>query len=84
MAASLKYLKPGGRLAVVAVDVNRWTGNRDPKTREVCISDPAETRAAIEKTGWVFVKMEHPPSYEEMYILVFEAPRSRPSSSWRP
>jgi SAM-dependent methyltransferase len=73
MARLLEYVKPGGLLAVSAVDIHirkgKTSGPRDP-----CISDPEETRTAIEKAGWEFQSLTHPISYDEKYVLIFSAP----------
>jgi tRNA A58 N-methylase Trm61 len=73
MSRLLAYTKPGGLLAVSAVDIHlrkkTASGQHDP-----CVSDPEETRVAIENTGWVFQSLKHSPSDNERYVLVFAAP----------
>ncbi len=77
MTRLLDYVKPGGLMAVSAVDIHirkvASNGSPDP-----CISDPEETRAAIEDTGWVFQAMKHSVSNLEKYVLVFAAPATPP------
>ena len=56
-----RYLKPSGRLVVVAEDITRAT-EVDPELKrhgDPCVSDPAATAAAIEKAGYAFEKLEH-------------------------
>jgi SAM-dependent methyltransferase len=56
LAALRSSLKPGGRLLVAAV-VNRRNPQAKPsasKTHDPCVSDPDDTRKAIEATGFVF------------------------------
>jgi SAM-dependent methyltransferase len=77
MANLPKYLKAGGRLAVVAIDIDR-VQNRPKKTGsspDPCQSKPAETQAAIEKTGFALKKMEYLTDYPELYLLIFETRR---------
>lgn len=75
MTNLLKYLNPGGQLAVVAVDINHVSREHANKERrDACISDPEETKKAIEKSGFKFVKREDVKTPEEVeYILFFEA-----------
>jgi predicted methyltransferase len=73
MANVPKYLKSGGRLAVVAIDIDRVknpSAHSDP-----CRSKPAETQAAIEKAGFILRKLEYLPDYPELYVLIFETRR---------
>jgi cyclopropane fatty-acyl-phospholipid synthase-like methyltransferase len=56
LAMLRKALKPGGRLIVAAV-VNQRNPEAKPstsKTHDACVSDPEETRKAIEQAGFVF------------------------------
>lgn len=75
MAKLLKYLNPGGRLAVIAVDINHVSQERANKERrDACISDPEETRKAIEKSGFEYEKREDVKSTRDVeYILFFKA-----------
>ena len=75
MTNLLKYLNPGGQLAVVAVDINHVSREQANKERrDACISDPEETKKAIEKSGFEFVKREDVKTSEEVeYILFFKA-----------
>lgn len=77
-----KYLNPGGRLAVAAV-VNKRNPQAKPstsKTHDPCVSDPEETKKAIEQAGFVFetlVLHEDPVRsyfWPTSYILVFRLP----------
>ncbi len=71
----LKYLNPGGRLAVIAADINHENSDRaNKKDRDVCISDPEKTKKAIEKSGYQFEKREDVKQSKEVdYILFFKA-----------
>lgn len=40
--------------------------------KDPCVSEPAETRAAIEKAGLVLHKQEHLKGHPELYVLIFE------------
>jgi len=73
------HMKPGARLAVAAV-VNKRNPQAKPRTSkdvDPCVSDPEETRKAIEKTGFVFEKLVlHEDSkrsffWPTSYILIF-------------
>jgi cyclopropane fatty-acyl-phospholipid synthase-like methyltransferase len=83
------YMKPGARLAVAAV-VNKRNPQAKPRTSkdvDPCVSDPEETRKAIEKTGFVFEKLVlHEDAkrsffWPTSYILVFRAPETAPEPS---
>ena len=71
----LKYLNPGGRLAVIAVDINHVSRERaNRKARDACLSDPEETKKAIEESGFEFVKREDVKTSKDVeYILFFKA-----------
>jgi len=71
----LKYLNPGGRLAVIAADINHVNPDRANKEdRDPCISDPEKTKQAIEKSGFQFEKREDVKQSKEVdYILIFKA-----------
>lgn len=71
----LKYLNPGGRLAVIAADINHENPDREnDEDMDPCISDPEETRKAIEKSGYHFEKREDVKQSKEVdYILFFKA-----------
>lgn len=71
----LKYLNPGGRLAVIAADINHDNPDRENKEdRDPCISDPEKTKKAIEKSGFQFEKREDVKQSKEVdYILIFKA-----------
>jgi predicted thioesterase len=58
MANTARYLKKGGILVVLAIDVRRV--KPAPPGVEVCAcrSLPSETQEAIEKTGFLLRKME--------------------------
>ena len=70
-----KYLNPGGRLAVIAVDINFVSPERANKEdRDPCLSDPEKTKKAIEKSGFQFEKREDVKTSKEVeYILIFKA-----------
>ncbi len=70
----LKYLNPGGRLAVIAADINHANPNRaNDEDRDPCISDPEETKTDIEKSGFKFEKREDVTQSKEVdYILIFK------------
>ena len=88
LATLRKALKPGGRLIVAAV-VNRRNPDAKPstsKTHDACVSDPEETRKAIEQAGFIFetLVLHDDPSrsyfWPTSYALVFrtaEAATSR-------
>lgn len=87
MARLQQYLKPGGRLAVAAV-VNKRNPAAKPSTSQThdpCVSDPEETRKAIEQAGWTFetlVLHEDPARsyfWTTSYVLVFRRPASSDS-----
>lgn len=71
----LKYLNPGGRLAVIAADINHENSDRANKEdRDPCVSDPEKTKKAIEKSGYRFEKREDVKQSKEVdYILIFRA-----------
>jgi len=71
MQNSLKYLKPKGRLVIVAVDIDR-AGKRNASHKEVCVSDPVETRAAVEHADFVFEKLAYLESSAVLYVLIFK------------
>jgi len=73
-----KYLKYGGKLAVVAVDIDRVKNQvKKPAAHpDPCISKPAETQAAIEKTGFALKKLEYLTDHPELYLLIFETRRT--------
>jgi cyclopropane fatty-acyl-phospholipid synthase-like methyltransferase len=82
LATLRKALKPGGRLIVAAV-VNRRNPDAKPstsKTHDACVSDPEETRKAIEQAGFIFetlVLHDDPVRsyfWPTSYALVFRAP----------
>ncbi len=71
-----KYLNPGGRLAVIAADINHDNPDREnDEDRDPCISDPEKTKKAIEKSGFQFEKRleDVTQSKEVDYILIFKA-----------
>ena len=74
----LKYLNPGGHLAVIAADINHENSDRANKEdRDPCISDPEKTKTAIEKSGYAFVKREDVKQSKEVdYILFFKASKA--------
>ena len=78
MANVLKYLKSDGRLAVVAVDVNRVKNHpqKPGGPPDPCQSKPAETQAAIEKAGFALKRLEYLSGYPELYLLIFETRRT--------
>jgi ubiquinone/menaquinone biosynthesis C-methylase UbiE len=71
-----KYLKPGGRLAVVAGDINSRARYREGKKPEdPCISDPNQTKREIEGAGFVFIKKGGLEGRRVLnYVLIFKAP----------
>lgn len=72
----LKYLNPGGRLAVIAADINHDNFDRTANKEDMdpCISDPEKTKKAIEKSGYKFEKREDVKQSKEVdYILFFRA-----------
>ncbi len=75
MTNLLKYLNPGGRLAVIAVDINSVSSeSANKEDRDPCESDPEKTKNAIEKSGYQFEKREDvKQSNEVTYILIFKA-----------
>ena len=79
MKNTLKYLKPDGRLVVTAV-LNKRHPQAKPGTstqNDPCISDPEETKRAIEKLGFAFEKVafhENPSlqvNWPTSYVLIF-------------
>ena len=81
LAALRKALKPGGRLLVAAV-VNQRNPEAKPSTskmHDACVSDPDDTRKAIEQAGFVFetLVLHDDPSrsyfWPTSYALVFRA-----------
>jgi ubiquinone/menaquinone biosynthesis C-methylase UbiE len=81
-----KYLKPTGRLAVAAV-LNKRNPQAKPRTSkgsDPCVSDPQETRKAIERTGFIFEKTvlhEDPKRnyfWPTSYVLIFRLPDTPP------
>ena len=86
MANVRKYLNPGGRLAVAAV-VNKRNPQAKPstsKTHDPCVSDPEDTKKAIEQAGFVFetlVLHEDPVRsyfWPTSYVLIFRLPGTSP------
>jgi ubiquinone/menaquinone biosynthesis C-methylase UbiE len=75
----VQYLKPEGRLTIIAVDIHSVSRERAEKEdRDACISDPEKTRKEIEKCGFVFDKREDVKSSREVdYILFFQASSDR-------
>ena len=75
MTNLLKYMNPGGRLAVIAVDINHVSSKRANKEyRDACVSDPEKTKQAIEKSGYQFEKREDVKTPKNVeYILIFKA-----------
>lgn len=75
MTSLLKYLNPGGQVAVIAVDINSVGSSRaNREDRDACISDPVETSKTIEQCGFKFVKREEVKTSREVeYILFLEA-----------
>ncbi|MFC2168248.1 methyltransferase domain-containing protein [Acidobacteriota bacterium] len=71
----LRYLKPGGRLAVIAADINQHNPARaNRENRDACISDPEETKKAVEEGGYQFEeRADVKQSREVDYILFFKA-----------
>lgn len=89
MKNTLKYLKPDGRLVVTAV-LNRRNPRARPRTsmqNDPCVSDPEETKRAIEKLGFAFERdafHENPNSqanWPTSYVLIFRA-RSWIEDGW--
>ena len=70
-----KYLKPLGRLVIVAEDIAR-AKEIDPelkKHKDPCVSDPAVTATEIEKAGYVLEKLEHLDNINrKIYLLMFK------------
>ncbi len=59
MQNTLQYLKPDGRL-VITVVLNKRNPQAKPRTstqNDPCVSDPEETKRAIEKMGFAFEKV---------------------------
>jgi cyclopropane fatty-acyl-phospholipid synthase-like methyltransferase len=82
LATLRKALKPGGRLLVAAV-VDKRNPEAKPstsKTHDACVSDPEETRKAIEQAGFIFetLVLHDDPTrssfWPTSYALVFRAP----------
>ncbi len=75
MKRTRKYLKPGGRLAVVAGDIHsRSRYKHGQKPEDPCISDPAKTRAEIERAGYLFVKKDTLEGKRVLnYVLIFKS-----------
>ncbi len=75
-----KYLNPGGRLAVIAADINHANPDRENEDdMDPCISDPEETKTNIEKSGFKFEKREDVTQSKEVdYILIFTASEQLP------
>jgi len=78
-----RYLKPNGRLVVTAV-LNKRNPQAKPRSSppDPCVSDPEDTRKAIEKAGFVFEKivMHDDPNpqatWPTSYALVFSLPQT--------
>lgn len=72
----LNYLKPGGRLAVIAKDINHLDPDKgDRNNNDPCISDPVETRKSIEKNGYRFEKQKNIENTRYVaYVLIFKSP----------
>lgn len=71
----LNYLNPGGRLAVIAADINHDNSDREnEEDMDPCISDPEKTKKDIEISGFQFEKREDVKQSKEVdYILIFKA-----------
>jgi len=71
----VKYLNPGGRMVVIAADINHVNPDRENgEDMDPCISDPEKTKKAIEKSGFQFEKREDVTQSKEVdYILFFKA-----------
>ncbi len=70
---TLKYLKPDGRLVVIAEDINQIIPV-DKKVTDPCTSNPEETRDAIEKAGYLFEKRGNIKFKKGVnYVLIFKA-----------
>ena len=81
-----RYLKPSGRLVVVAEDIAR-AREIDPELKrhnDPCVSDPAVTAAAIEKAGYVLDKLEHLDRINRtIYVLTLKpSPALVPAITW--
>jgi len=79
MKNTLKYLKPDGRLVITAV-LNKRNPQAKPRTsgqNDPCVSDPEETKRAIEKMGFAFEKIamyDNPnpkANWPTSYVLIF-------------
>lgn len=78
MAAVRKSLKPDGRLVVAAI-VHKHAPDLKSNTHDPCVSDPDETRRAIEQAGYIFETLvihEDPKArfFPDCYALVFRVP----------
>ena len=73
MTKMREYLKPGGRLVIVAVDINQVSPSRaNNPSRDACISDPDDTIEEVEKTGYVFDRKEFIEGGRDVnYVLFF-------------
>jgi ubiquinone/menaquinone biosynthesis C-methylase UbiE len=79
MKNTLQYLKPDGRLVVTAV-LNRRNPQAQPRTstqNDPCVSDPEETKRAIERMGFAFEQVafhDNPntkANWPTSYVLIF-------------
>ncbi|MFC2158649.1 class I SAM-dependent methyltransferase [Acidobacteriota bacterium] len=75
MANMLKYLKPEGRLVIVAVDITQVSSSRaNNASRDACVSDPDDTVEAIELNGYSFERKEFIEGSRDVdYVLFFKA-----------
>ena len=75
MTNMLKYLKPEGRLVIVAVDINQVSSSRaNSSSRDACVSDPDDTVEAIEGNGYSFERKEFIDGSRDVdYVLFFKA-----------
>ncbi len=71
----LNYLKPGGRLAIIAKDINYVDPDNGRNNNDPCISDPIETRKAIEENGYRFDREKNIENKRYVgYVLIFKSP----------
>lgn len=75
MVQTRTYLKPGGRLAVVAGDIHsRARYQQGQKPEDPCISDPIRTRREIENAGYEFIKKGTLEGRRVLnYVLIFKS-----------
>jgi SAM-dependent methyltransferase len=81
MKNTLQYLKPDGRLVITAV-LNKRNPQAKPRTstqNDPGVSDPVETKRAIEKMGFAFEQVafhDNPnprANWPTSYVLIFRA-----------